>query len=216
VGFGAGINWKSVLYQEFRKVLQCVRATVHRLPGRRATARQVGLHCSSQHGGWVLGAAAAVATRHARRQGAGEVAAELHDWLAAYLWAGGGADALAAASAHWAHGRDAAAFAAALAAAARRGEPGEEDMFAARAVLQARQTYLGPVPRPAAPRSVRAAAVVATGLQQWPAPRVSSGRSVAGRAGAGRAGGARRMGARACPWTLAEAGVGAGCRCCMH
>ncbi len=56
VGCGAGVKWKPVLYQEFRKVLRCVRAMVRRLAGRRATARQIGLHCSSQHGGWVLGA----------------------------------------------------------------------------------------------------------------------------------------------------------------
>ena len=75
-------------------------------------------------------------------QGAGEPAAELHDWLAAYLWAGLGSAALAAASAHWAHGRASEGFAASLVEAARQGSPCEEDLFLARAVLQARAPKL--------------------------------------------------------------------------
>ena len=71
-------------------------------------------------------------------QGADEAAAELHDWLAAYLWAGLGSAALAAASAHWAHGRASEGFAASLVEAARQGSPCEEDLFLARAALQAR------------------------------------------------------------------------------
>ena len=71
-------------------------------------------------------------------QGADEPAAELHDWLAAYLWAGLGSAALAAASAHWAHGRASEGFAASLVEAARQGSPCEEDLFLARAALQVR------------------------------------------------------------------------------
>ncbi|KAK9846633.1 hypothetical protein WJX81_007997 [Elliptochloris bilobata] len=72
----------------------------------------------------------------ARKQGADVAAAELHDWLARYLWEGQGVAALAAASVHWAHGRDPEAFASALVEASRQGGPTEEDLFLARAVLQ--------------------------------------------------------------------------------
>ena len=65
-------------------------------------------------------------------------AAELHDWLAAYLWAGLGRAGLAAASAHWAHGRASEGFAAALVEASRQGSACEEDLFLARAALLAR------------------------------------------------------------------------------
>jgi hypothetical protein len=145
-------------------------AAVRRLARRRATTWQVGLlDLSMVAGRQKQKLAAAAATRRVRRQGAGEVAAELHDWLAAYLWAGGGADALAAASAHWAHGRDAAAFAAALATAARRGEPGEEDMFVARAVLQARPPFRAC----AAPsRAYARCSVDCHGALHRPAPRL--------------------------------------------
>jgi len=80
---------------------------------------------------------AAAAAKWAGRVGGGPAARQIHDAFAAYLWRSHGWRQLARASAHWARGGDAPAFASAVAQCARAGAPGERELFAARALLTA-------------------------------------------------------------------------------
>ncbi|CAD7704208.1 unnamed protein product [Ostreobium quekettii] len=76
------------------------------------------------------------AIKWGHKQGAGAWERRLHDRAARFVWGWQGWSRLALVSAHYAQGSDWQGFASALATCARMGEPCEEDLFVARAVLQ--------------------------------------------------------------------------------